>query len=337
MDAGYRNASSVLACALLLGSCRVAGNLGPPQQIGAAFATEGPAQTAFRDASGGPVRWQSHSFVVDEAVAREPTALGEVTSLDDVRFSEKSAGTGLWRPQEFARITHPGVYFLQPYDLTKMPVLFVHGINGSPANFTYLVNRLDRTRFQPWVYSYPSGEQLGAIADHLNDTMDELQRRYRFGPFAVVAHSMGGLVSRGFILRRARVPGNDAIPLFISISTPWDGHSAAEIGSKYVPEVKVWRDLVPGSDYLKSLFAAPLPAQTRYYLLFTFNRKKGSFGTSGDHTVTVASQLSAPAQQEAVRLIGYDDTHSGVLRDAAVSSRLNQLLDDTFKRSSRPP
>jgi len=95
------------------------------------------------------------------------TAVGEVVSLSDARFDLAVAESGLWRPYDFIYKVHPGVYFLEPYAPEKTPVLFVHGINGSPAQFDFLIDRLDRERFQPWVYSYPSGAQLDASADLL--------------------------------------------------------------------------------------------------------------------------------------------------------------------------
>jgi pimeloyl-ACP methyl ester carboxylesterase len=165
------------------------------------------------------------------------------------------------------------------------------------------------------------------VADHLEHTIERLQARQHFEAMAIVAHSMGGLVARAFILRHAKTAPAEAIPLFVTISTPWDGHAAAE----RVPRVvNLWRDIVPGSDYLNSLFAAPLPVTTRHYLLFTFNRKTSSFGVSNDHTVTVASQLRTAAQREAVRVIGFDDTHEGVLRNADVALLLDRLLAETF-------
>jgi pimeloyl-ACP methyl ester carboxylesterase len=251
------------------------------------------------------------------AVFADLTVAGDVVSLDDPRFSEKTAELGLWRPLDYAAKTHPGIYFLEAFDPARIPVLFVHGMNGTPANFSYLVAQLDRSRFQAWVYSYPSGAQLDAIADHLDHTIQQLQLRRHFGPMAIVAHSMGGLVARGFILRHARRAPLDAIPLLVTISTPWEGHAATE----RVPRaINIWRDIVPGSVYLTSLFSAQLPSDTSYYLLFTFN----------DRSVPVASQLSAAAQDEAVRVVGFDDTHTGVLRNPNVAALLNHLLVKTF-------
>jgi pimeloyl-ACP methyl ester carboxylesterase len=255
------------------------------------------------------------------------TAVGERAALGDARFSVDNATDGLWRPFDFVVSGYAGVYFLEPYDPAKVPVLFVHGINGTPASFDYLIERLDRARFQPWVYYYPSGAHLPGIADHLDQTVAKLQLRHRVTSLAVVAHSMGGLVARGFIQRHAKRGGAGRIAPFITISTPWEGHRAAELGVKTAPAVvRVWEDMAPGSEYLRGLFAQTLPLETPHYLLFTFNRKASSFGASDDQSVTVASQLSLAAQLDAERVYGFDDTHTGVLRNADVSKLVNALL-----------
>ena len=259
------------------------------------------------------------------------TAVGEVVSLGDPRFKLAVAEDSMWRPLDFVMNSHPGVYFLEPFDPGKVPVLFVHGINGSPANFTSLIANLDRRRFQPWVYYYPSGIHLGTIADHLNETMAKLEVRYRFPRFAVVAHSMGGLVSRGFILRDAQTARAQRISLYVTMSTPWEGHKAARFGVEYSPVVvQVWEDLVPGSGYLKGLYARPLPSGMAHHLVFTFKRSDTSLGESSDGVVTVASQVYAKAQREAVRLYGFDDTHVGVLSNKEASSLLNNLLAQSY-------
>ena len=113
----------------------------------------------------------------------EVTAFGEIATLSDARFADEVAEDGLWRPFDFLFKGRPGIYFLEPYDARKTPVLFVHGINGSPANFGTLIERLDRQRFQPWVYYYPSGAALDAVADHLTQTLRTLQVEHRFDSF----------------------------------------------------------------------------------------------------------------------------------------------------------
>ena len=259
------------------------------------------------------------------------TVTGEVISLSDPRFSQPNAESGLWRPFDFLQNSWAGVYFLEPYDAKKVPVLFVHGINGTPASFDYLIEHLDRTRFQPWVYYYPSGLHLAGIANHLDETLAKVELRYRVSRMAVVAHSMGGLVSRGTLLRAAENKRPVSIPLYVTISTPWGGHKGAETGVKTAPVVvHVWRDMAPGSEYQKAVFAQSLPAGTRHHLLFTYNRKSSSFGESDDQSVTVASQLLPAAQRGAARVYGFDDSHVGVLRDPEVSKLLNELLAGSY-------
>jgi pimeloyl-ACP methyl ester carboxylesterase len=251
---------------------------------------------------------------------RENMRNGVVTSLDEPRFSRSAASEGLWHPERFIAHSSTGIYFLEPYDPKRTPVLFVHGYEGSPRDFSYLIAKLDTTRFQAWVYNYPSGLRLGLLAGNLEASLDELRVRYRFDCVSIVAHSMGGLVARGFLLRNAVAAQPQCVPLFVSISTPWQGNWAAAIGARWAPDmVSTWRDIAPGSSYLRSLFAAPFPDNTRYCLVYT----------SDDRTITVASQLGLPARQDAAQVIGYDATHVGVLRDAAAVTGLMSLLEQS--------
>src|SRR5688572_15318478 len=107
----------------------------------------------------------------------------------------------------------PGIYALDPVDEKRIPVLFIHGINDSPARFSYLIEQLDRTRFQPWLYSYASHAHLDSVADNLHETVQQIRQSYRFHSIAVVGHSMGGLVARGFIQRQDQSSPTAAVPL----------------------------------------------------------------------------------------------------------------------------
>jgi len=257
------------------------------------------------------------------------TAVGEVADLSNPRFDESVAEDGLWRPYDFLFEGRPGVYFLGPYDRTRIPVLFVHGISGTPRHFVPLIEKLDQHRFQPWVYYYPSGTSLARVADHLTQTMRKLQIEYRFKSFVVVAHSMGGLVARGFLLRYREGSGAAAIPLFVSISTPWDGHKAAQLGAKSPIPVLAWDDLSPGSEYLRSLYVRD--PGVPHDLIFSFRNEGVAIGEASDGTISVASQLLPAVQKGAVRVEGYNETHMGVLKAAAVSERLNELLSAVEK------
>ena len=264
------------------------------------------------------------------------TALGAVTTLDDPRFRMENAASGMWAPVDFVFNVRPGVYFLQAYDPTKIPVLFVHGIQGTPRSFRFLIEHLDAATFQPWVYYYPSGGSLSLCAEHLSQTMDKLRLQYGMQRLVVVAHSMGGLIARAFILRSLEAAPQSAIPLFVTLATPWSGHKSAESGVRYAPAVvRSWYDMAPDSRFLREIFyqdpdtvqrRRTFPRSLAHHLLFAFNRNSASFGASDDRVVTVASQLRAEAQREAFRVYGFDLTHTSILEAPEVAHLLNEIL-----------
>ncbi len=255
--------------------------------------------------------------------------LGEVTTLDDPRFSESAARSGLWRPVDFVFEIGAGVYFLEPYDPDRVPVVFIHGALGHPANWRYLVERLDRRRFQPWLVYYPTAARIGLIAAAIGQWLQSLDATYDARSPVLVAHSMGGLVARE-LLNQQLADVRDEIPdpiALVTISTPWLGHSAAALGVAQAPVVAPsWHDLAPGSPFLTNLLHEPLPAGVSFSLLFTYGGGSRWIGAPNDGVVTLASQLAPEAQQQAARVIGFDADHRSVLRNPAVADEVNRML-----------
>jgi pimeloyl-ACP methyl ester carboxylesterase len=259
--------------------------------------------------------------------------VGTIATLGDPRFSAENGRLGMWEPVAFMFKVGAGIYLLEPCDESRTPVLFVHGIGGSPAEFQYLAGSLDRQRFQPWFVYYPSGFELDRTADGIARWMQVLRARCDFDRLVVVAHSMGGLVARAFIERAAggSMPAIGTIDTFVSMSTPWGGHSAAALGVERAPAVvPAWRDLAPGSPFLDALLGTPLPRDLRFYLFFGFGGERGSsrfLPGANDGVVTVASELDPRAQSAAIRMFGYNETHRGILNNAAVATQLRALLE----------
>jgi pimeloyl-ACP methyl ester carboxylesterase/uncharacterized protein (DUF2141 family) len=255
-------------------------------------------------------------------------AIGEVISLEDQRFSLENASKGLWKPFDFIWESKPGIYFLQPFDENKIPILFIHGINGTPVKFSFLIKNLDQSRFQPWVAYYPSGSKLNNIASHLNRTITQLKAQHHFQNLFIVAHSMGGLVARDMILENNKTFQEKLYSLFISISTPWNGHNAAKIAQHAPAAAYSWLDITPGSQFLSSLFYTEnksthlqFPANISHHLIFTYLT-----GESDDGTISIESQLRPEAQKDAEHLYGFLQSHNGILGDAKVSALLNKII-----------
>lgn len=287
-------------------------------------------------------RFARASFSLEDLRPRDPdeqrrvslfalSVAGKVTTLDDPRFDRKLADEGMWKYYDFLLHTQPGIYFLQKYDPSKIPVLFVHGMAGTPRDFTALIESLDRKRFQPWVFYYPSGGRLDALATLLTQLFVRLRLEYGFERAAVVAHSMGGLVTRAFLLQDYEDNGTKVVRTYVTISSPLGGMASAGEGVKRSPiVVRSWYGLAPGSAFLDGLFYKDpatkterrrLPAHMAYHMLFGFH---GS--DSSDGVVPLWSQLRPEAQEEARSERGFDATHTGILRSPSAAAHVDEIL-----------
>jgi pimeloyl-ACP methyl ester carboxylesterase len=253
--------------------------------------------------------------------------IGTVTPLDNPWFAEEQAKRGLWEPFAFMQDGGTGIHFLQPYDPDKIPVLFVHGISDTPHRFVALTEQLDQSRFQAWVFNYPSGLRLPMLANGLYQFLEVVRRQYRFDELHVVAHSMGGLVSRGYINMCTQNGKCQYLRSYTTISTPWNGVASAKSGVEWAPTVvPVWRDLDPDSEYVTTLFDTPLPGGLPHHLLFGF-RQDSIFGSeSSDGVIALSSQLRPAAQDQAVLIRGYDEDHVSILSSEAAVNKVHEIL-----------
>ena len=113
---------------------------------------------------------------------------------------EKLGIARLLRPEKYAdtaRLTR-----LQVYDPKRIPVIFVHGLQDTPASWTPLINALYedaeiRRHYQFWVYSYPSGYPYPYSAALFRDELDGVDRAFPdHKGIVLIGHSMGGMVCR---------------------------------------------------------------------------------------------------------------------------------------------
>jgi pimeloyl-ACP methyl ester carboxylesterase len=253
--------------------------------------------------------------------------VGEVVDLSDPRFTAANGVDGMWQPFEFLRQYGIGLYFLEPYDPQRLPVVFVHGISGSPQDWRTMIEAIDRKRFQPWFLHYPGGLRIERSATAMASLLRQAQLRYGFSEVCIVGHSMGGLTSRGAILRLGSASGV-RVSHFVSISTPWGGNESAAAGVERLKyPVPSWRDVAPGSDYLTSILSEPLPDGTRHDLIFTF-KSSGGIGLPNDNdgSVGVASELVPAVQQAAHSVFGLPLSHAEVLQSKDTLGHIERVL-----------
>src|SRR5262249_28801942 len=94
-----------------------------------------------------------------------------------------------------------GLYFLEPYDPTRIPVVFVHGLMSSPYTWVKTINGLQqdpelRKHYQPWVFGYATGNPILYSALRLREELAKVDKIYpNHLPYVVVGHSMGGMLT----------------------------------------------------------------------------------------------------------------------------------------------
>ncbi len=255
---------------------------------------------------------------------------GEIVKLDDRRFTREMGQLGLWEPLRFIQQVGGGLYFLEHFDPKKIPVLFIHGANGTPQSWVPIIERMDRETFQPWLFSYASGLYLDDVTRLLRQAMSQMYLRYQFKKYIIVAHSMGGLIARAAInLAVQKGRGHEIPQLLVTISTPWGGHQGAQNALDYSPIgiIPSWVDLAPESPFQKKLYETQLPSTVNHYLFFSYKGGRNIISdVSNDGVVTLASQLKANVQNSAKKILGFKEDHSSILTSQEMISELNETL-----------
>jgi pimeloyl-ACP methyl ester carboxylesterase len=257
------------------------------------------------------------------------TAQQKYISLDDEFFDPRYGTMGLYRPTEFIAHTQGALFQLEEYDRNKTLIIFIHGVEGTPQDWRFLVERLDRKRFQPWFYYYPSGLRLEKLGTLLAQSIMLIDRTPGYGidQLVIVAHSMGGLVARAAIDRLCRNGKPPYLKMYISMSSPYGGIDEARSGMEKAPVmIPSWRDVATDSQFLKDLYQVDLPEGVPFHMFFGYRNKSGA---SSDGTITLRSQLDARVYMKAVKTYGFDATHVGILNDDSVRQVFYGILQTT--------
>jgi hypothetical protein len=112
---------------------------------------------------------------------------------------------GLFRIQHYA--DRQGIFFLEPYDPEKIPVLMVHGILSSPLMWRDLTNRimgdpLLQKKYQVWHYTYATGLPILTSANIFREQLDGVNvalQQAGLPPhkaIVLIGHSLGGLLCK---------------------------------------------------------------------------------------------------------------------------------------------
>jgi hypothetical protein len=115
----------------------------------------------------------------------------------------------------------------------------------------------------------------------------------------------------------------------VSLATPWGGVDSAKRAPErglfqYPP---VWRDLAPGSEFIRHLFQKPFPADIPYYLFFGYQSTAILIEGGNDGSIALRSLLDHRAQAIATKSIGFDENHVSILFSEEVIKQYQAILN----------
>ncbi|TWT53393.1 Alpha/beta hydrolase family protein [Rubripirellula amarantea] len=165
---------------------------------------------------------------------------------------------------------------------SKPMVVFLHGMNSGPQSFDTFRTAMRRRGFATAAVGYDSRQPIADSSKQVSLAMAQVFAANRQRPeICIVGHSMGGLVGLEWIEN----PNLDhtGVSRLITIGTPHAGSNWASLppladlftdndfdASDLVdvilhrPSAAGVTDLIPGSDFLKTLHARPRRADIRY-------------------------------------------------------------------------
>ncbi|MHC4993380.1 MAG: esterase/lipase family protein [Planctomycetota bacterium] len=242
-----------------------------------------------------------------------------------------------------------------PPDTTRAVVL-VHGLDDPGWMWRDLSPRMLDAGHVVLRFEYPNDQPIADSADFLASNLQDL-RTIGIVAVDVVAHSMGGLVTRDVLTRAAYYNGDGtggarfpSVDRFVMLGTP--NHGSAMVRLRGVAELREqvyrwfsgewsWqdamddgageagRDLLPDSDFLRRLNGRPHPTHTRFTIvagqlspvseeeLTTLVKRVEALARSMGMDDTPGSRMATSVFQEAVRGLG----------DGVVSIESARLLD----------
>src|ERR1044071_8666687 len=110
-----------------------------------------------------------------------------------------------------------GLYFMQPYDPDRIPLVFVHGLISTPFDWVQTINGLQadpeiRKHYQFWVFAYPTGNPVLYSALRLREELAKVDKLYPdHKGYVLVGHSMGGLLSQAQVTSVTRADWEQAL------------------------------------------------------------------------------------------------------------------------------
>lgn len=211
-------------------------------------------------------------------------------------------------------------------EASPLAVLLVHGLWRTPLSFLSLVNRLRAWGHRPEQFGYAAvAERYEAIADRLVRRVQHLAASGE--PYAVIGHSLGGVLLRSAL---PRVAGPQPQHLVMLGSPNRPPRLAKRLGVRWV-----YRRLMGecGVNLSSELFYAALPPPTVPYTIVAGTAgPRGRWSPFGDEPNDGIVAVSETRVQDDDVVVFLPVTHTFMMRDRAVQAVIARALTAVHPR-----
>ncbi len=149
-----------------------------------------------------------------------------------------------------------------PQTRSETPILLLHGLFNNRASWFPFKRFLRKQGFSNVAtINLSSWHNEEVLTELVAKKVDELRHRLGVDKVHLVGHSMGGIIARNYIQLRG---GADKVEHCVILGSP-------HLGSKLAPFsiAPLGKVLIPGSDFLRRLNAAPVPKNIKLTNIYT--------------------------------------------------------------------
>lgn len=174
----------------------------------------------------------------------------------------------------------------RPDQADRPTVCLIHGINSSSYSFVHMVRPLEEAGFGVVLYDFPYNRDLDLMSRRFEDEWRAFRRETGDSrPWAIVTHSMGALLARSYVEgvgfggdvsrlvmvgppnRGAASARGQAVLQWMENARRLRGDEAQAMASLEDGLGEAAEDLLPGSDFLKTLNSRPRRTGVAYHIL----------------------------------------------------------------------
>jgi pimeloyl-ACP methyl ester carboxylesterase len=138
-----------------------------------------------------------------------------------------------------------------------IPILVLPGYTENSGTMWWLARRLSRAGFYPILVDFPSTlHRIEQNVEFLRLYISTVRAKVGGEPIPIVAHSMGGLITRTLIHSHE----DHGVRTLIAIASPFRGTRLARIGARLGLRGHCLGQMVPGSEFLRR-FPPSLPCE----------------------------------------------------------------------------